>query len=223
MAEATYRSTITADGEARWTDTSYTPDAGADTVGTSSDYHLATFWDFSSPNYTVTESFFGFDLTSPTTGSAPPDGATIDVVTLNLYLYEHGSIERGVDCYAYDWGGTLATDDWRTVAQLQALYDGGNGLFAYYTIPSGWGGSEGSKNFTEGTDAADAVAAALGGTLYLMLACSEHRAGTTPTARGYGGFRSASYATESQRPLLTVEYTAPAGFTGLTVTRILNG
>lgn len=222
MAKATYRSTITADNDLGFTSTSYTPDSGA-TPGAVNNTALNIFWDYNSPNYFVTEAFFGFDLTSPTTGDAPTEGSTITAATLNMYLVEHGSIARTIDVYAFDWSTAVDTDDWRTVAQLQALYDGGDGLVASYNIPSGWGGAEGNHDFTSGSAAVSAVTAAIGGTLRLMLAVAAHRAGTTPTARGYASFGSANNATESYRPLLTVEYTAPAGFTGLTVTRVLNG
>lgn len=223
MATATYRSTITADQSLQFSGASYTPDDGGSLAGNVADAQIPSFWDLNGGTYRVDEAFFGFDLTSPTSGDAPSSGATINTVTLNMYLYEHGSTARTKDVYAYDWGTSVAAGDWRTVAQLQTLYDSGSGLFASYNIPSGWGGNEGAHDFTEGDGAAGAVTAAIGGTLRLIMVDAAHRAGTTPTARGYASFDSANNATESYRPLLTVEYTAPAGFTGLTVTRVLNG
>jgi len=208
VATTTYRSTITADGRLKWDGASYTPDDGAADASTT---NLECFWDINSGTYRVDESFLGFDLSSATSGDAIPAGATIDSVTLNLNLYEHGSIARTVDIYAYDWGETLTTADWRTVAQLQTLYDGGDGLFASYNIPSGWGGAEGPHDFTEGAAAPAAVAAAIGGTLRLILCIAAHRAGTTPTSRGYAGFYDASNATSTNRPLLTVDWTAAGG------------
>jgi hypothetical protein len=211
VATTTYRSTITADGRLKWDGASYTPDDGAEDADTTN--HLECYWDINSGTYRTDQAFFGYDLTSPTTGDAITAGATINSATFNLYLYEHGSIARTVDIYAYDWGTTLTTADWRTVAQMQTLYDGGDGLVASYNIPAGWGGAEGAHDFTEGAAAAAAISAAIGGTLRLMLVIAAYRAGTTPTSRGYAGFYSASNATESNRPLLTVDWTAAAGGT----------
>lgn len=218
MATSTFRSTITADNSVRFTGTTYTPDDGGE-LGNVANTTNPTQWDFNSPNYTVDEAFFGFDLTDPTTGDAPTEGATITAVTLNMYLVEHGSVARTKDVYAYDWGSEVATGDWRTVAQLQTLYDSGDGLVADYDIPAGWGGDEGAHDFTTGDGAIAAVTAAIGGTLRLIIVDAAHRAGSTPTDRGYSSWRSANDETESNRPLLTVEYTEPVEFTGIRVTR----
>lgn len=213
MPTTTYRSTITADQSLQFGDSAtYTPDDGASLAGSVSGTTFSTFWDYNT-TYRVNEAFFGFDLTSPTSGDAPSAGATITSVTLNMYLIEHGSVARTKEVYAYDWGAEVGTGDWRTVAQLQALYDSGDGVVASYAIPSGWGGNEGNHDFTTGDGAAAAVSAAIGGTLRLLMADAAHRAGSTPTARGYCSWASANHGTESYRPLLTVEWTAGAGVT----------
>jgi hypothetical protein len=222
MATATYRSTITADAHLEWTGASYTPDDGG-AAGSDSIETFQTFWDLDGGTYKVHEAFIGFDLTSPTTGDAPAVGSTISAVTLNMYLADHGSIARTLDIYAYDWGASVGAGDWRTVAQLQTLYDSGDGLVASYNIPSGWGGAEGNHDFTSGASAESAVSAAIGSTLRLIAVIAALRAGTTPTSRGYCSWGAANNLTESRRPLLTVEYSEPAGFSGLIVTRRLQG
>lgn len=208
MAVATYRSTITADQSLQFSGASYTPDNGGELGGNVNDASFPNFWDLNSGTYVVNEACFGFDLTSPTSGDAPAAGATINSVTLNMYLESHGSTARTKDVYAYDWGTSVAAGDWRTVSQLQTLYNSGSGLFASYNIPSGWGGNEGAHDFTEGDGAAGAVAAAIGGVLRLVMVDAAHRAGSTPTGRGYSSWYSASNSTESNRPLLTIDYTA---------------
>lgn len=208
MAVATYRSTITADRSITFSGASYTPDDGGSLAGNVADAQIPSFWDVNGGTYRVDELFFGFDLADPTSGDAPAAGATINSVTLNMNLYEHGSTARTKEVYVYDWGASVDTGDWRTVSQLQTLYDSGDGLFASYAIPSGWGGAEGAHDFTEGNGAAGAVAAAIGGTLRLIMVDAAHRAGSTPSGRGYSSWNSASNGTESNRPLLTVDYTA---------------
>ena len=219
MAVATYRSTITADQAIAFTSASYTPDSGGSLIGNAADPTLGTTWELNGANYMIHQAFFGFDLTSATTGTAIPAGATVTAVTLNMYLHEHGSTARTKDVYAYDWSTAVDTGDWRTVSQLQSLYDSGSGLVASYNIPSGWGGDEGSHDFTSGGGAVDAVTAAIGGTLRLIIVDAAYRAGSTPTDRGYSSWRSANYETEANRPLLTVEYTTHPDFTGIRVTR----
>lgn len=211
MATTTYRSTITADQAIGFSGASYTPDSGGSLSGSSSDTTWPVFWDLNSSTYVVTQAFFGFDLTSPTSGDAISAGSTVNTVTLALYLTEHGSVERVVEVFAYNWSTAVDTGDWRTAAQLTSLYNSGSGLFASYTIPSGWGGAEGAHNFTEGDGAAAAVEAAIGATLRLVIVGQGVRTATAPTGRGYAYFASADHATSTYRPLLTVDWTAGAG------------
>lgn len=222
MATTTYRATNgSEDGYTEFTGATYTPDSGA--TAYNGGVLLGVSWDLDGATYRVQQSFFVFDLTSPTTGDAPAVGSTINSATLNLYLVEHGSEARTIDVYAYDWGATLALADHRTIAQLQTLYDSGNGLVASYNIPGGWGGAEGNHDFTSGTAAESAVETAIGSTLRLIMVGASYRAGTTPTNRGYASFAAADDTTESHRPLLTIDHSPPPGFTGLTVTRKLHG
>jgi hypothetical protein len=159
------------------------------------------------------ELFLAFDT------SAIPEGSTVSAVSFQTTTGMVGSTHVS-ECYAYDWG-TIGTADWRTgntTGWLATEYNAGNRL-AYVNITSGddW-------DFARAWTVAATMNAAIvcGGTTRLVLASDSLR-GASAVNDTRTQWRSGADATEANRPKLVITYSPPVGFTGLTVTRRLQG
>ena len=66
----------------------------------------------------------GYQSQARITLSSIPDNAIITGVTGSFYLRVDGTGAQDcvLEMYEYDWGSTVSTDDWRSIAALQSLY-----------------------------------------------------------------------------------------------------
>lgn len=147
--------------------------------------------------------------------SAIPEEATVTAAVLSLYCHTSRNASQGVYIYAYDWGAAVDSTDWRN----QSACSGGTRLASLAA------GSFSTSAYTAFTsDAAFPAAIVKAGTTRLVAVGDRYVAGTTPTAEHRDGWHSGSQVeAPERRPRLVVTYNVPAGFTGLTVTRILQG
>jgi hypothetical protein len=97
---------------------------GSNLIAATGDY-AQTRYDSGIPRYYVTQAFVNWDI------SALPNDATILSASMN---FRTGSIYRDrswvLEWYRYRWGPTPDVSDFRNVAQLDAMYDGGAGRIA---------------------------------------------------------------------------------------------
>lgn len=186
---------------------SYNPDNWGQAFANPNATTIGTYWD---TGYSVHQACLAFDLTDPVSGDALTAGATITSVSLTWRTLGHGATAQNVESYVFEWAGPGVwghdeSGDWRTIAQLQSLYDSGDGVCFSCAMPSGWMGASG-KTFTTGPAGVSAVEAAIGGTLKLLAVVANYRAGNTPSDRFYCEWSMPNDATAAYRPTLTIEY-----------------
>lgn len=212
MAEVTYYCDDTADGSVYSAEGSYDSASWYDTAHALRVGRL---------NDRYNESFFSFDLTDPASGDAIPAGATINSVDLSLYAATGDSAlssSRTLWVCRYDWGASIDTGDFRTAAQMTALLDSGDGVFASVAVSSGWPSSSGQHAFAEGSAAAADVAACIASTLPLILFDQNH-IDAVSGGNDYINFQSADNATATYHPRLVIDYTEGGGGIAIPVVR----
>ena len=224
MATTTYFCDDTADGQQLADHSPYDADGAAtNSTPTATDIYVGQ-----NLGYSLRQCFLVFDLASPTTGVAIPAGSTINSATFSVWADDMNTTDPFIiHACAYDWGTTYGGDDRRSVAQMTALYNGGAGEFAHANASTSWpyygNGGDAWVAFTSGSHMVADIAAAIGGNLRLVLFSSEHMAASAPTAHETVAFAAADNATQTIHPKLVVTYTAPAVWSGLIVTRKLQG
>jgi hypothetical protein len=160
------------------------------------------------------ELFLAFDTSAIAVGSTIT-GVTFQTTT-GMVAETHVQ-----ECYAYDWGASIGTDDWRTgntSGWLATEYSASHRL-AYVNITTG-DGWDTARPWTVG--AAMNAAIVCEGTTRLVLASDSLR-GASAVNNTRLQWHSGADATQANRPKLVITYSPPVGFTGLTVTRLLNG
>jgi hypothetical protein len=170
-----------------------------------------------STDYLQGEYFFSFDLSGVSAGS------DVSAATLSLRPYYNNSYgTETYEVYPYDFGTLEAPSDFRNAAALTSLNNSGAGLFASF----GWTSSTATNayaEFTNGSAILTAIEAACGGTLRLVLASAETRTATNPAANNRRALWSSAYHGTGYWPRLVVTYTEPVVWSGLIVTRKLQG
>jgi hypothetical protein len=160
------------------------------------------------PSWYVRESFLAFDT------SVVGAGRVVDSVVFSPRGESSGSPGSGWTCEAriYNWGADVSIADWVPGANLSACT-----LVASMPIAS----------YADGTyvdwtsEVAFKAAINMTGTTYLVLCHSKTTTGTTPEAVEEVYFWSANKGA-GYEPKLTINHSA-SGFTGVTVTKLLNG
>lgn len=175
-------------------------------------FAVGQYWD--AANYWCQESFMSFDT------SSIPDDATITSATLSLYGIATTALATNftiqVKPRAWDPDGGVpengpALASWVAGADLAALT-----TLATFATSGGW--SVAAYNvFTSTGDFLSAINKT--GDTDLMVCSDRHAAGDTPTNCEF--VRGGTFDDAGKIPRLVVEYTT--GWTGLTVTRTLNG
>ena len=145
--------------------------------------------------YQTLQAFLPFDT------SAIPDDATIGTPELKLSRESDNSVTDFIlQVYAYDFGATVTTADYRTRTQAAALTP----LLATYDTAAGWGA--GYRVFTSTGDFAAAINKT--GETRLFVVSDRFIAGTSPAGKEYVAFAYQGVA--NRAPTLTVTYTEAA-------------
>lgn len=151
---------------------------------------------FSSPIYTVTRLFLGFDT------STLPAGATITGATLYVCANtDNSTTDFDIKVYRYAWSSPLVTSQ-------EANYDGAYGGSATLegTLRNTSAGWTGGTFYSMAVDPAGINAA--GFTRYTIVS-GRDVAGTTPTTDERVSIRMADYASTTSDPYIEVTYTLP--------------
>lgn len=152
-------------------------------------------------DYLVEEGFISFDT------SGLPDDATIDAITLEMWLTTDSSTADFItEAREYDWGASLTTADFRAGANLSALT-----LMASINS-SGIGATGAYKAFTSETAFLSATNIKTG-VVYLNLSSSEQRLNSAPTGNEFLIWESANTASTTNDPRITIEYTVGTLYT----------
>jgi hypothetical protein len=227
MAQATYYAVNTSGGITNMTDSATYPPTvtgGVDTA--SSPVQLGQIC-AAGPLYNWSQWFMAFNMASPASGDAPAAGATITAAVLSLYptdilYWGEADVLDGIYALYYDWTPSgITTADSRTSAQLAGLYTSpGPCAHIGTTMSANTYGS-----LTSDAYMTTAVTNAIGGTLPLLCVTYDM---VTATAPGLGLWTRGPVATQfdatqTHRPRLVVDYTAPVAWSGLIVTRKLQG
>lgn len=161
-------------------------------ISSTSDATLFTGQQKSGTPYTIWQAFLQFGFTDTALSST-----VSGYFRLTSSQVTGTSVSRALELQKFDWG-TLTTADWRTPAQLSALY-------ASPSTKSGVVNSvQSASNLTVRAgylNLADLDAAA---TLRYVMSTSRNRLQNTPTTLEYNGFRSADYSGTDTDPALFV-------------------
>src|SRR5690606_6986142 len=150
----------------------------------------------SSGPFEVFQYFVDFATTSV------PDAATIDSYTFTMYgtgTAESNDNGTTLEARIYDWGGTVATSNWRTPANFSAAT-----LFASFTS-SGWNQTNNAANNFTSNGALASINKT--GTTYLVVTHNRFT-GSAPTGDNYIESYTANQSGTASDPLLVVNYTA---------------
>lgn len=130
--------------------------------------------------------------------SALPAVSSWTSVTFSMMKYLTDSSPSPILVKEYDWGGgTLATGDYRTQSQFNALP-------TVASLASGSYSSGTRYNFT--SLSAFTGMNTYSGYVRLVLCNGEFASGTAPTGDNYTEWYSSNYSTQANRPTLTVSY-----------------
>ena len=193
------------------------------------------YWQGSYPNNpNHHQTFMGWDTSSISADS------TVTAVQLSMTPSGHGVWEQVQtwEVFAYNWYPNAGEGDgrvdlacWQDSSELTSLYNGGAGLVASVNSNqfSSWEGVGGAGPISEDetfdlTMGAGANAAIVkAGTTRMMMTVDSNRTFTQPTIHCREEFYLNAATTESYRPTLTITYSGPSVWTGITVTHRLQG
>lgn len=180
-----------------------------------------------SDNNTETTQWFGFDTYTGVPNhhqafwrydaSEIPPGSIINSATPKLTIVQYANqfdSSSLYEFYAFNWGtlGLGDTGNWRNLAWLAAEYAAGRRCFNRDGSTMGETDVNAKETFTLTAESylLTALAAAAGGTLYLMGTVDNNRIGTQPPGRTRAKFYTGDTAVDSDKPQILVDYTPPA-------------
>jgi len=152
----------------------------------------------------ITESFHSFDVSGITAGST----LTAATYAVGYSHLDHcnGQVE---EIYAYDWGASIGTDDWRTGGTTGWLNTNLSTARVAYHTPSGGDGTTGYTDYTsDGTNLTTAIDSALADDdiFRIVVATNQMRSDSAPSPNN--DYSTNYYTGNGTRPpRLVVDYT----------------